>query len=91
MEGVESGKQFVDALMRKGIQSVGKGEAWGVALMKYALQHPELPAHHAEAGTTRPVIEVARLLVSARNAGYLRSLEALSLDPDTGKFREKSI
>lgn len=85
----KSGKQFFDALKQNGLQEIGKNQAWGVALMNCALQHQELPQDHEKAGETRPVIEVARLLVNARDAGYLRSLEAYKVDPDTGELREK--
>lgn len=85
----KSAKQFFDALKQYGFQEIEKGEAWGVALMNYALQHHELPQDRKKAGKTRPVIEVARLLVNARDAGYLRSLEAFRVDPDTGELREK--
>ena len=57
--------------------------------MNHALNHPVLPQDHANAGKTRPVIEIARLLVHARDSGYLRSLEKYKVDPDTGEFREK--
>jgi hypothetical protein len=85
----KSKKQFFDALKQHGFPEIGKGETWGVALMNYALRHHELPQDHKKAGETRPIIEVARLLVNARNAGYLRSLETFRVDPDTGELREK--
>jgi hypothetical protein len=64
-------------LKKKGLfQKVGKSEAWGEALMKYALQHQEFPKEHKNAGNLRPLIEVARLLMKARVAGYVRSVTA---------------
>ncbi len=87
--GAKSGKQFFDALKQTGLQELGKSEAWGVALMNYALQHHDLPQDHKKAGHNRPVIEVARLLVNARDVGYLQSLETYKVDPDTGEFRKK--
>jgi hypothetical protein len=88
VEKAESGKQFFDLLKQKGQQGIQKGETWGIALMNYALQHQELPRDHRKAGETRPILVVARLLVNARDAGYLRSLERLKIDPDTGELRE---
>lgn len=85
----ESGKQFFDALKQNGLQEIGKSEVWGLALMNYALQHWKLPSNHKNAGKTRPVIEVAQLLVNVRDVGYLRSLEEYRVDPETGEFREK--
>jgi len=85
----KSGKEFFDIVKQNGLQETGKSEAWGVALMNYALQHHKFPQDHEKAGETRPVIEVARLLVRARNAGYLRSLETRRVDPDTGELRKK--
>jgi hypothetical protein len=87
--GVKSGKQFFDALKQAGFQEVTKSESWGVALMNYALQHQDLPQDHKKAGETRPIIEVARLLVNARDVGYLQSLETYKVDPDTGELRKK--
>lgn len=89
MAGTKSNKQFFDVLKQNGLQDIGKSEAWGVALMNYALQHTSLPHEHKKAGGTRPIIEVAQLLVRARDAGYLRSLEAFRVDPETGELREK--
>jgi len=85
----KSGKQFFEALKQAGIQEIAKSEAWGAALMNYGVQHQELPQDHKKAGETRPVIEVARLLVNARDVGYLQSLETYKVDPDTGQLRKK--
>ena len=84
-----SGKEFFDLLKKNGLQEICKSETWGVALMNYALQRTELPQDHKRSGETRPVIEVARLLVIAREAGYLRSLDKYRVDPETGKLLEK--
>jgi hypothetical protein len=84
-----SSRQFFDALHRSGITEIGKSESWGVALMNYALKHPKLPSDHIRSGSMRPVIEVSELLVIAREAGYLRSLETYRVDPNTGELREK--
>lgn len=88
----QSGKQFFESLKKHELlQRVGKSETWGEALMKYASQHPEFPQGHKRAGETRPAIEVARLLVSARDAGYLRSIDKYRIDPDTGKLEPRKI
>jgi len=70
-----SGKEFFAKLSRGGIQSIGKGEAWGVALMNLALESPELPPDHENSGKRRGIVEVAELLLSGRRAGYVRSLD----------------
>jgi hypothetical protein len=86
----QSGKQFFDSLKKHELlQRVGKSETWGEALMKYALQHPEFPQGHKKAGEIRPAIEVARLLIKARDAGYVRSIEKYKVDPATGKLLKK--
>ena len=51
----------------------------------------KLPQDHKKVDETRPVIEVARLLVRACDAGYLRSLEAFTVAPDTGELRKKQM
>jgi hypothetical protein len=80
LEQAQSGKQFFGFLKKNGLfQKVGKGEAWGKALMKYALQHQEFPQEHKKAGEIRPAIEVARLLIKARDAGYIRSVTAYKM------------
>ena len=84
-----SGKQFFDSLEGTRLQKIGKGEGWGVALMNYALQHPEFPTDHEMVGAVRPCIEIARLLVRCRNAGYLRTLANYRVDPETGELRDK--
>lgn len=86
---ISSMKQFNDTLQRVGYSQINKNESWGMALMNYALRVPNLPSDHKRAGTMRPVIELAKLLVLARDAGYLRSLEAYKVDPETGILIEK--
>lgn len=84
-----SGTKFLDALEVAGFSSVRKSAAWGRALMKHALRHPEFPAGHSSAGKRRPAVDAARLIVVARGAGYQRSVDRYDVDPDTGEFREK--
>jgi hypothetical protein len=85
----ESGKQFFDLLKQKGLHGFQKSESWGVALMKYALEYQNLPNDHKKAGEIRPLLEIAQLLVTARGAGYLRSLQKFKIDPDTGELIKK--
>ncbi|MCK9502149.1 MAG: hypothetical protein M0Q52_09960 [Lascolabacillus sp.] len=86
----QSGKQFFESLKKNELlQRVGKSETWGEALMKYALQHPEFPQGHKKAGEIRPAIEVARLLINARDAGYVRSIETYKVDPATGELLKR--
>jgi hypothetical protein len=89
VSNAKSGKQFFQATVHIGFQEVGKSEAWGVALMNYASQHRTLPRGHSRAGETRPVIEIAELLMRARDVGYLRSLDGYRVDPDTGELQRK--
>ena len=83
------GLSFATSLKNELLQRVGKSETWGEALMKYALQHPEFPWGHKKSGEIRPAIEVARLLINARNAGYVRSIEKYKVDPATGELFKK--
>jgi hypothetical protein len=89
VDGAASNKALFDALKQSELRSVSKSERWGAALMKHALQHRNLPSDHNRAGATRPIIEVAQLLIRARDAGYLRSLEGYEVDPETGELQKK--
>lgn len=84
--GAPSNKEFFGALAKIETATAAKDELWGAALMSLALDHPEFPVQHSLAGQTRPIVGAARLLSRARNAGYLRSLEAASVDPSTGQI-----
>jgi len=86
---VRTARAFFAALAKNGLSSVGKSEAWGVALMERALKCPAFPLGHARAGATRPIVEVARLLLRARDSGYMRSIEKLVVDEESGELREK--
>jgi hypothetical protein len=85
----KSGKQCFEYLKEDVLLEVGKGEKWGEHLMNYALSHKKLPRDHTNAGQTRPIIEVANLLIIARGAGYIRSIDKYNVDPNTGELREK--
>ena len=87
----KSGKQCFEYLKAELFFEVDKGEKWGVSLMNYALSHNKLPSDHTNAGKTRPIIEVAELLIIARKAGYIRSIEKYNIDPNTGELREKEF
>lgn len=63
--GAKSGKHFFVHLKENALPNIGKSEAWGMALMSYALQHLVPPQDHKEAGGTRPIIEVARFRARA--------------------------
>ena len=77
------------ALASEGIQDIGKGEHWGRALMMFAIQHPQRPAADDGIVEDRPVVEAARLMLRTRDAGFMRSVAELDLDPDTGKLVPK--
>jgi hypothetical protein len=84
-----SGKAFLHQLNSFGLGVVRKGDDWGTALMRHAVKGERLPQGHKGAGTVRPLIEVARLLVRARQSGYLRSVENFLVDSETGELRPK--
>lgn len=56
------------------LREVGKREDWGAALMAYAIDHCTLPTGHARSGQTRPLLEIAQILVRAQRASFLQSL-----------------
>jgi hypothetical protein len=85
-----SNKEFFRALADLGVARVAKDEAWGVALMNFALNNPTLPPGHKSAGQTRPLIEAARLLYQARRSGYARSVATASVDPNTGRLTTRT-
>lgn len=79
------------ALEAEGVRDVGKGEQWGRELMKFAIQHPQRCASAGGNLEDRPIIEVARLMMRTRDAGFMRSLNDLDLDPETGELNPKPI
>ncbi len=89
VRGVKSVKEFFAALETINLTGVAKGADWGAKLMEHAIGYPELPQGHEHAGKFRPVIEAARIMISAQDAGYVRSLERFVVDPGTGELREK--
>lgn len=85
-----SGKEFLTALNNIGFARIEKSEMWGIALMDRALKDPLLPKGHERAGAPRPIVQVAQLLLNARGAGYVRSIEHLTVDYETGELRARS-
>lgn len=81
--------QFSDYLKRNSLPLFEKSEAWGEALMAYALEHQQLPAGHAREGEDRPIVVLARQLMIARHAGYERSVAQFHVDAGTGKLVRK--
>lgn len=81
-----SGEEFFRALREVGLERLGKGTAWGEALMRFALEKPDFDSSHAKAGMQRPLVEAAKLLVRARRAGYQRSVADLKVDVSTGQL-----
>jgi len=84
-----SGRSFMALLRDSPLRDVDKGEQWGKELMRRALSTETLPRGHKRAGVLRPVVDAARRLMMAREAGYLRSLDGYVLDPETGDLRPK--
>jgi hypothetical protein len=81
-----SAKQFFAALKDTPCNAMDKGDRWGAGLMKYALNNEQLPPGHKKAGKLRQVVEIARMILQARQSGYLRSLESFRIDPVTGQI-----
>jgi hypothetical protein len=85
----KSGTTFLAKLRDANLVTIDKSEAWGKALMDYALSIPTLPLGHKRAGSRRPILDVAWLLVRARDAGYVRSIEKMVVDPNSGELCAK--
>ncbi len=83
----KSGKEFVAIFKEFCSGEIDKGESWGEALMSHAVQHPDFPEGHERQGATRPIIEAARLILTARNAGYMRSIDQYQVDSETGELQ----
>jgi len=84
--GVASGKQFFAALKDTPCAGIEKGSRWGEALMKYALNHEQLPCGHKKSSEVRQVVKIAHMLLRARQSGYMRSVNSLRIDPQTGEI-----
>jgi len=87
---VVTGKELFQRLQNTPLSNVAKGERWGAALMRFAATSETLPPDHPKAGEVRPLVDVARLLVRARNAGYGRSVDGSFVDSQTGEVRPKN-
>lgn len=83
---VTSGKEFFAALKNTACEGIEKGERWGAALMKRALNDEKLPPPHRKAGQVRQAVQIARMILRARESGYLRSLDSFRIDPATGEI-----
>lgn len=90
VQTVQSGKEFFQRLHAAGLTEVRKGEQWGSALMSFAVKHPAFPPGHPSAGMDRPLIDTARTMVRAQDAGFLRSKAYERLNPETGKIEGRS-
>lgn len=78
-----------EALEAEGIHDIGKGEEWGRALMAYAILHPQRQVAGEQKGRDRPIVESARLLLRTRDAGFMRSVAELEVDPESGELVPK--
>lgn len=79
------GKTFFAALDDV-IGDVAKGDAWGSALMTYAIRRPEFPVGDHRAGVVRPLVDAARQIIHACQSGYARSVAASKVEPSTGRL-----
>jgi hypothetical protein len=82
---VRSGADLLSLLGEHGLEGVSKGERWGKALMTHAIGHPVFPNEHPHAGQTRPIVEIAELIIRVRDVGFLRAVSQERLDPETGR------
>lgn len=89
LENITSPEQFSDYLREEGFPPFEKSEAWGEALMAHALENEELPQEHGRAGEVRPIVMLARQLMTARHAGYERSVAQFRVDAETGRLVRK--
>jgi hypothetical protein len=83
---VRSNKQFFAALSGTSCEGIHKGEKWGAALMKYALNHRDLPDGHPYGRRVRQVVEIAEMIVRGTRSGYRRSILNSRVDPATGEI-----
>jgi hypothetical protein len=86
VKGTRSNKEFFRALRGSPLEQFGKSVAWGEELMRFALEKPHFGSDHVKAGTQRPLVDAAKLLVIARHAGYQRSVASLKVDVNTGQL-----
>lgn len=85
VSNARSGKEFFRLLADAGVEDAAKGEKWGEALMSFATKHQTFPIGHPRGGEERPLVEAARLLIRAEDAGFLRSMAYEELDAETGR------
>ncbi|HVZ16256.1 MAG TPA: hypothetical protein VG897_04015 [Terriglobales bacterium] len=81
--GASSGKEFFQRLRAIGITRVDKGRIWGRNLVGQAVRRPRIPDGRNE---DRQVIQIARLLLHARQSGFDRSFDKLRVDPSSGEL-----
>lgn len=81
-KSANNASQFFSKLQKEGVdKAITKGEAWGRALMKYALEHSK----------KCQMIEVARQLQHASTIKFQYSRDRYSVDPQTGVTRKRDI
>jgi hypothetical protein len=72
-------------LTTHGVTNVRKSEKWGKELMMHAITQPVFPDDDPRAGTVRPIVEAARLIIKVQDIGFLRSTSQERVDPISGR------
>jgi hypothetical protein len=61
------------------LSQISKGEDWGIRLMKYAQERPELPD-----GQTRPIVKAVKIAVRSLYASHHETRVHYKVDPKSG-------
>jgi hypothetical protein len=87
ISGVKSGKELINAA--KGaipeLTQLEKGGLWGVELMKFAVENPQIRVENSLPTKTRPVIDALDTALRAVDANYLATISGYRVDPKTGR------
>ncbi|MYN02124.1 hypothetical protein GTP41_08405 [Pseudoduganella sp. DS3] len=87
---IKNNNDLWKVLSQVGLTDVRKGEAWGRALMEYAISHPYKNLNGQVENQQRMIIEAATLLVRMRDIGFLRASALEEMDPETGEVGRRS-
>ncbi len=73
------------------LAEVGKGAEWGKRLMKYALDHAEMPLGYPTQQHPRPVLDAVQWAIQAAHVNYRYNREKYRTDPATGKIVPRQV
>lgn len=87
LKGVTTGSMLLSRAKKalQALSSVDKGEAWGEALVKYALNHPTW-----KTGVYRPFLEAVQVASRVGSFNYQSTRRDLRVDPRTGELVPRS-